>query len=155
MININDNNRDNLIASCLIEAANVMSESYGAHGTYGKLLEEKYKKEKAKNDSLYNPDRKKEKDLKGSIEDDKRIRSNKNTGEYYAKQYPSGKGHVIYRNSAIETGDELLHKMYDRSVPYDSYHKRKLNEKINNRAKKAMGESVEEHLEFANLLLED
>ena len=53
MIDINDYNREDLIASCLMEAANVMSESYGAHGTMERLAKERLKNAKTNSEKKF------------------------------------------------------------------------------------------------------
>ena len=186
MININDNNRDNLIASCLIEAANVMSESYGAHGLMEKALKEKLKtipdsKEKQKTIEQYKkagyrdkiPEKFKidDKDIKDYIDTDnyiRKIQPNKTTDSAVRDQV-NRYNSTMYARKTMKEKAKYLNKQNEKSnSTVNDIAKRisskehenatntsDVNRRINRRAKKVMGESVEKHLEFANLLLED
>ena len=164
MIEINDNNREDLIASCLMEAANVMTESYGKNGLYGKALEERYKTVKSKNDALRNKlgskafiDTDEEYQLKRAIEKDKRIKqipnrsSSSQYGAIIGKHNRSDYAKMNYHekaeemteygrsNSAAKGVANRLSNNINRSQ-HASYYKRKANEKIN---KRAMNESID------------
>ena len=157
MININDNNRDNLIASCLIEAANVLSNM----NTNTEVLEEgaqadEYKARKAKEKANID-----EQDACNAI--NRNIRKENAIGhdkpDYYKKVKEARKK---YNSRLI---NDALNNICSDKIPTDREVADRINadntitrkaekdvKKIN---KKVMGESVEKHLEFANLLLED
>lgn len=151
MININDYNREDLIASCLMEAAEVMSESSGNNGKYSRLMREKYKAEKARNDA-------------NRVPDDKRYYEkgyNESSKYNYNNIHEHDSDSINDRRSRLENSDKWFKenhlKAHYAAHPNMKKNKmsdkdRELHEKIN---KRAMNESIDLANTILDLLDED
>ena len=190
MIDINDYNRKDLIASCLMEAANIMSESAGRNGVADRYRDaklENVKKEIAQLKAKGNLSEEEEDKLlelrdtasylKGAHGGNKMSEpGSKYFGEAYAKKASPANvnhGNIELGKRAAEYSKQISDgnsnkgvgdfgvapshlKRYSGAEKYDRSDKKpaEIHDKINNRAKKAMGESVENHLAFADAILD-
>ena len=169
MIDINDYNREDLIASCLMEAAQVMSESAGSSGYAHRTFQEKQKKyTKMYNDSKKALENKADNFSDMSMNDKLRHvanrAGNKIKNMHAKKELAINK--IVLANSDTHRTDltldqkkhiaklskDLLNDTRIRHIPKKTNYD--LHQKINERARKAMGESAYDHLDFADALLD-
>ena len=121
--------RIELASQLISKGVELLDESYGAHGTFGKAMEERYKKIKAENDKYDAKIEKKREQYKragyedmappkasrerensylNSIEDDKKLRQ-VNNSRAYAKS-DKNKRDILNRSAANEIYDYLTDK---------------------------------------------
>ena len=166
-------------AKLLIEAADllakseVLDESYGAHGVYGKIAENRYKAEKAKNDAHDDAlkhkkeqferanygdrvcgkpaDRCNERDLKNIVDTDKKIRDG-GRREYAEFRGERKAAAVAYSQNANNIGN--VYDAGNRRMEQHERKSKKLHERINGRVK-SQNETVEALLNECYDLLEE
>ena len=145
--------RIELATQLISKGVELLDESYGTHGTFGKVMEEQYKKEKAKNDKIDAEGKQKanrflENNYRYSIEEENKLRRERSPRAIaYSKLSNDTKPHEINTYAGVNAWRSLK-----RDSKIMTNKQKALHNKINNRAK-SQNETVADLLTEAAYLL--